>query len=108
VDIIAVPSLWWENSPLVLLRSLAHNVPAIVSDLGGLTEIITDCHNGFTFTVGYSDSLLDNSKHLSEIIRKISQNPEILNNLITNIESPPRIEEEAFAYLKLYNSYLYG
>ena len=108
VDIIAVPSLWWENSPLVLLRSLAHNVPAIVSDFGGLTEIIKDCHNGFTFTVGYSDSLVDNSKHLSEIIRKISQNPEILNNLITNIESPPRIEEEAFAYLKLYNSYLYG
>lgn len=102
VDIIAVPSLWWENSPLVLLRSLAHNVPAIVSDLGGLTEIIRDGSNGFTFSVGYSDSLADNSKHLSEIIAKISENPEILNHLKTNIQAPPRIEEEAFEYETLY------
>ena len=103
VDIIAVPSLWWENSPLVLLRSLAHNVPAIVSDLGGLTEIIKDGQNGFTFTVGYSDSLADNSKHLSEIIIKISKNVEILNELKANIRSPPRIEEEAFEYENLYS-----
>lgn len=104
MDMIAVPSLWWENSPLVLLRSLAHTVPAIVSDLGGLTEIIKDGHNGFTFTVGYSDSLADNSKHLSEIITKISENIEVLNELKANIQSPPRIEEEAFEYEKLYKT----
>jgi glycosyltransferase involved in cell wall biosynthesis len=104
VDIIAVPSLWWENSPLVLLRSLAHNVPAIVSDLGGLTEIIKDGHNGFTFSVGYSDSLAVNSKHLSEIITKISENIEVLNDLKANIQSPPRIEEETFEYIKLYKT----
>jgi glycosyltransferase involved in cell wall biosynthesis len=106
VDIIAVPSLWWENSPLVLLRSLAHNVPAIVSDLGGLTEIIKDGYNGFAFTVGYSDSLTENSKHLSEIITKISKNVEILNELKANIRSPPRIEEEAFEYENLYSVYI--
>jgi glycosyltransferase involved in cell wall biosynthesis/SAM-dependent methyltransferase len=108
VDIIAVPSLWWENSPLVLLRSLAHNVPAIVSNLGGLTEVIKDGQNGFTFTVGYSDSLADNSRHLSEIIAKLSEHVEILNDLKKNIRSPPRIEEEAFAYENLYRKILSG
>jgi glycosyltransferase involved in cell wall biosynthesis/SAM-dependent methyltransferase len=108
VDIIAVPSLWWENSPLVLLRSLAHNVPAIVSDLGGLTEIIRDGHNGFTFSVGYSDSLPENSKHLSGIIAKISKNPEVLNDLKEHIQAPPRIEEEAFEYENLFREILFN
>jgi len=106
IDIIAVPSIWWENSPLVLLRAMAHKVPAITSDLGGLTEIIEDGQNGFTFTVGYSDSLADNSKHLSEIIGKISENVEILNDMKANIKSPPRIEEEAFEYENLYQQIL--
>jgi len=106
VDIIAVPSLWWENSPLVLLRSLAHDVPAVVSDLGGLTEIIRDGHNGFTFSVGYSDSLTENSKHLSESIAKISKNPEVLNVFFLIIRRPPRIEEEAFEYENLYRQIL--
>jgi glycosyltransferase involved in cell wall biosynthesis len=86
---------------------MAHKVPAIVSDLGGLTEIVKDGENGFTFTVGYTDSLADNSKSISEVIRKISENPEVLNDLKANIQSPPRIEEEAFEYEKLYKNQLH-
>jgi len=107
IDIIAVPSIWWENSPLVLLRAMAHKVPAIVSDLGGLTEIVKDGENGFTFAVGYTDSLADNSRSISEVIRRISENPEVLNDLKANIQSPPRIEEEAFEYEKLFKTQLH-
>lgn len=103
IDITAVPSLWWENSPLVLLRSLAHNVPAIVSDLGGLTEIITDGVNGFTFSVGHTDSLTKNAQGLANILQKISIDPSILNKLKAQIKTPRRIEEEGFDYECLYN-----
>jgi glycosyltransferase involved in cell wall biosynthesis len=102
IDIVAVPSLWWENSPLVLLRSLVHNVPAIVSDLGGLTEVITDGKNGFTFSVGHSDSLSENAQSLSSVIRRLSDNPRVLNNLKAHILPPPHIEEEAFAYERIF------
>lgn len=102
VDVVAVPSLWWENSPLVLLRSLVHNVPAIVSDLGGLTEVISDGKNGFTFSVGYSDSLSKNAHSLSSVIRRLSDNPRLLNDLKANIIPPPHIEEEAFTYENLF------
>ncbi len=103
-DIIAVPSIWWENSPLVLLRAQAHNVPAIVSELGGLSEIITNGKDGFTFNVGDSDPNYDSVKTLSMIIRKISDNPRILNDINAGIRSPPRIEEEAFEYECLYQT----
>jgi len=96
IDMIVVPSVWWENSPLVLLRALAHNVPAIVSDLGGMTEIVTDGENGFVFEAG-------NVESLAEILDKLGRNPAILNEMKANIRHPPRIEEEAFEYELIYS-----
>ena len=95
LDMIVVPSIWWENSPLVLLRALAHNVPAIVSDLGGMTEVIKDGENGFAFEAGSAESL-------AEVLRKIGEKPYVLNEMKTKIHPPPRIEEEAFEYEKIY------
>ena len=97
IDILVVPSIWWENSPLILLRALAHNVPAIVSDLGGMTEVINDGENGFVFEAG-------NAHSLAEILRKIGEDPTTLNDMKARIRHPPRIEEEAFEYEKLYLS----
>jgi glycosyltransferase involved in cell wall biosynthesis/SAM-dependent methyltransferase len=97
LDVVVLPSLWWENSPLVLLRSLAQDVPVITSNLGGMTEIIRDGVNGFAFEIGNSDDL-------AKIIRKIGDDPSILNALKQQITHPPRIEEEAFEYERLYLS----
>ena len=97
LDIVAVPSIWWENSPLVLLSSLAHRVPVIVSNLEGLTEIIEDGKNGFVFDMGDEESLV-------HILQKIGQNPAVLNEIKNNIVAPPRIEEEAFRYELIYNN----
>lgn len=97
IDMIVIPSLWWENSPLVLLRALAHNVPAIVSDLGGMTEIIKDGENGFVFEAG-------NVESLAEILEKLGRDPTILNEMKANNRHPPRIEEEAFEYELIYSN----
>jgi glycosyltransferase involved in cell wall biosynthesis len=35
-----VPSIWFESTPLVLLSALAVPVPALVADLGGMTEVV--------------------------------------------------------------------
>jgi glycosyltransferase involved in cell wall biosynthesis len=94
-----VPSLWWENSPLVVLRSLAQDVPVITSNLGGLIEIVKEGENGFTFEAG-------NAEDLATILRKIGENPCILNNIKSKIHHPPRIEETAFEYEKIYLSLL--
>lgn len=96
IDIVVVPSIWWENSPLILLGALAHKIPVIVSDLGGLTEMIKDGENGFTFEAG-------NIESLAQVLFKIGKNPEILNELKNNIIYPPRIEEEAFEYELIYS-----
>jgi glycosyltransferase involved in cell wall biosynthesis len=57
VDWVVVPSIWWENSPLVIQEAFAQRRPVICSDVGGMAEKVTDGVNGLCFTVGDVDSL---------------------------------------------------
>ena len=44
-----VPSLWWENSPLVIQEAFHFGRPVICSDIGGMAEKVTDGVNGLHF-----------------------------------------------------------
>jgi glycosyltransferase involved in cell wall biosynthesis len=41
IDLLVVPSLWWENSPLTVLEALASGIPVIASRTGGVPELIS-------------------------------------------------------------------
>lgn len=47
VDWVVVPSVWWENSPMVIQESFACGRPVLASDLGGMREKINHGYNGF-------------------------------------------------------------
>jgi len=95
VSVIVIPSVYYENYPLVMLIALAYKVPVIASKIGGMPEVIKQGFNGFLFETG-------ESKELASIITRIAQEPEILGNLRTNITAPRRIEEEALDYENIY------
>ncbi len=57
VDWVIVPSIWWENSPLVIQEAFMHGRPVIVSDIGGMAEKVTDGVNGLHFRVGDAPDL---------------------------------------------------
>lgn len=50
VDAIVVPSIWAENSPLVIHEALEAGVPVITADYGGMKEYIQHEVNGLLFT----------------------------------------------------------
>ena len=56
---VLVPSIWWENSPLVIQEAFMHGRPVICSDIGGMAEKVHDGVNGLHFRVGDSASLAD-------------------------------------------------
>src|SRR3989339_620327 len=62
-DLTVVPSLCYENSPKVIDESLAANVPVIASDIGGVSEIVKDDYNGFTFAAGNEKNLIEVLEH---------------------------------------------
>ena len=92
-----IPSLWYENYPLVLHEALASNVPVIATDAGGMSEKIKDGENGFLFPIGDSDTLY-------EIMDAVREEPEVLNTLKENIEDMfiPTVEQEAYSYEREY------
>ena len=52
LDVLVVPSLWYENSPLVILEAQAARTPVVVSDLGGMAEMVEPGRTGFRFPRG--------------------------------------------------------
>jgi glycosyltransferase involved in cell wall biosynthesis len=59
VDWVVIPSIWWENSPLVIQEAFLHGRPLIVSDIGGMREKVKDGESGVHFRVGSPEDLAD-------------------------------------------------
>lgn len=56
IDLLVIPSRWYENSPLVLLNALATHTPVLVSDVEGMTEFLEPGRNGGAFARGDVDA----------------------------------------------------
>ena len=63
---VCLPSEWYENGPYSILEAQALGRPAIVSDYGGLPELVEDGKTGFITEAG-------NAFDLTEKIEKMSQ-----------------------------------
>ena len=48
VDCAIMPSIWWENAPLVIQEAQGQDCPVITSNIGGMAEMIEDGVNGLT------------------------------------------------------------
>ncbi len=57
VDLLVVPSVWFENSPLVILQAIATRTPLLVSDIGGMTELVHPGRHGWRFRAGDPEDL---------------------------------------------------
>jgi glycosyltransferase involved in cell wall biosynthesis len=62
IDWVLVPSIWWENSPLVIQEAFAHGRPVICSGIGGMAEKVRHGKDGIHVAAGnpfaWADTLL--------------------------------------------------
>ena len=49
LDVLVVPSLWPENSPLVIHEAFIHGVPVVAARVGGIPELIEHEVNGLLY-----------------------------------------------------------
>jgi glycosyltransferase involved in cell wall biosynthesis len=54
---VAVPSLWYENHPMVVLEAFAFGTPVVSTDLGGLPELVRSGATGATVPAGNAPAL---------------------------------------------------
>lgn len=84
-DLLIVPSVWYENTPFVVLEAFAAGVPVAVSKLGGMTEIVRPGVNGFVFDAGSSTAL-------AAVLEQCLDEPGLLREL--RPEPPPEISAD--------------
>ena len=97
LDAVVVPSLWYENSPNVILEAFAHRTPVIVSDLGGMAELVEDKVNGLRFVSGDASSL-------AEKLRRLIGERELLTRLKNGIEPVKPLSAEMDELQGIYHS----
>jgi glycosyltransferase involved in cell wall biosynthesis len=57
IDVLVVPSVWFENSPLTIHEAFLLGTPVVTSDIGGMKELVRDGVDGLHFKVGDADDL---------------------------------------------------
>ena len=95
LDALVVPSLWHENSPLVIYSAQAAGCPVIASDMAGMSEVIMHGDNGLLFRAG-------NVHELAACINSLLEKPDLLQQLSTNARRPLSIEEYADKLVHVY------
>ena len=95
VDAVLVPSLWWENSPVVIQEALRNRRPVICSDIGGMAEKVRDGVDGFHFPVG-------NSLALARLLRRLAATRPELEDLMAGMPATPAGAPEIGDFMKLY------
>jgi glycosyltransferase involved in cell wall biosynthesis len=74
IDVLVVPSVWPENSPVTITEAMASGIPVIASDVGGISELVED---GVT---GYLIPLRDSLAIADRIVRFLKR-PELLKTM---------------------------
>jgi glycosyltransferase involved in cell wall biosynthesis len=80
-DVIVVPSLWYENSPVVIQEARAVGIPAVVSGHGALVEKVRDGVDGLYFPPGDVDAL-------REKLQKLLDDPGLQARLREHVPAP--------------------
>jgi len=87
-DFVIVPSIWYENCPMIILEALHAGRPVIASNIGGMAELVQDGVNGLTFRVG-------DAGHLAGRIRFLCENRDALLTYQSKIVPPLTMEAVA-------------
>ena len=91
---MVVPSIWWENAPLVIQEAQAQGRPVIASNIGGMAELVEDGVNG----LGVSPN---DPRALASAMRRIAEEPELRRQAFQERTPPDDIDTTARRYLEL-------
>jgi glycosyltransferase involved in cell wall biosynthesis len=96
IDWVVVPSVWWENSPLVIREAFQHGRPVICSDVGGMAEKVRHEVDGLHFRVG-------DPAVLAQTIERAAMTPRLWYRLRDGIAPVKTIEQHVATLTRLYD-----
>lgn len=95
IDILIVPSIWFENAPLALNEAAMTGTGVLTSDRGGMLEFVRTNDYGRTFELG-------NPRSLAAVIRDVVHDPDKRRALVGRRPAIKPVSVDAAEFLALY------
>jgi glycosyltransferase involved in cell wall biosynthesis len=88
IDVLVVPSLWLENSPLVIHEAFMAGIPVVGARIGGIADLVEDGRTGV---------LYDHASpvELTSALRRLIEEPGLLKALGEHVRTAPRVKSIA-------------
>jgi glycosyltransferase involved in cell wall biosynthesis len=101
VDVVLIPSIWWENSPVVIQECLRNKRPIIASNIGGMAEKVRPGLDGWHFNVG-------NALELAALVQELDADRDQVSAMHATMRTPPTPADAVAAHLEIYDRLLAG
>lgn len=96
IDVLVVPSLWLENSPLVIHEAFMSGLPVIAARIGGMPDLIRDGIDGRLYSP-------TSSTELAARLRELIDDPESVDALARRFPSVKTIQDDARELERVYD-----
>jgi glycosyltransferase involved in cell wall biosynthesis len=90
-DVLVVPSLWPENSPLVIHEAFMAGVPVVGARQGGIPGLITDGVNGLLYDAFSADDL-------ARTLQRLIVEPGLVDRFASQLPAVKSIEQDAMEW----------
>ena len=98
-DVLAVPSLWLENSPLVIHEAFMAGVPVVAARVGGIVDLVEHGRTGLLYDPNVAGAL-------GASLRSLVDAPQRLADLSVGVQTRARVRsmtEDADAWHGIYS-----
>ncbi|MBI4404659.1 MAG: glycosyltransferase [Deltaproteobacteria bacterium] len=109
LDLLVIPSIWHENTPLIAYSAMHTKTPVICSDTSGLADAVYGYQGGITFPKGDSAALaglllgiIKNPSQIEEWSRRILPVPttvDYTNSLLAHYETLSALHRQTLRHL---------
>jgi glycosyltransferase involved in cell wall biosynthesis len=97
LDVLAVPSLWLENSPLVIHEAFTAGVPVVGSRIGGIPDLVEEGISGLLVDPGSPEAL-------AQALETLAADRPRLEAMTRQLPAVKSIDEDAREWEKIYRS----
>ena len=87
LDVLVVPSVWFENSPITIHEAFQYGTPLVTSDIGGMAELV-ESGGGLAFRAG-------DPGDLARVLGELAREPDRLDELRRGAPPVKSIEDDA-------------
>lgn len=97
LDVLVMPSVWYENAPVVIAEAFAAGKPVVATNLGGMAELVHHEVDGLLFERG-------DVPGLAATLRRLAEDRDLVRRLARGIPPVRTIAEEVGYLAELYSA----